>query len=125
MNRSVWKNWERFWAEKLRGKRIPVTGRSGKDGDVPDVETPLFACEVKAGAVVSSRTLKAVSQSRAAGERTHKIPLVCQTHKVNKTTAVHLVTMELDVFLKLFSKKMEKADQEEKEKIELQKKLTI
>jgi hypothetical protein len=68
----------------------------------------LFACEVKAGAVVSSRTLKAVSQSRAAGERTHKIPLVCQTHKVNKTNAVHLVTMELNFFLKKWKKQIKK-----------------
>jgi hypothetical protein len=86
MDRSTWKNWERKWAEFLGGdavnaKRIPVTGR--QSGDVPDVETIKFAAEVK------------------AGRATNKIPIVCQTHKVNEKKAVHLVTLDLATFLKL------------------------
>ena len=66
MDKSTWKKWERWWADVLGGdkvnaQRIPVTGR--QSGDVPDVETIKFACEVKAGKVVSSRTLKAVDQA--------------------------------------------------------------
>ena len=104
MHSSVWKNWERKWAEflggdKVNAKRIPVTGRHS--GDVPDVETIKFAVEVKAGKVVSSRTLKAVEQARKAAIATRKIPIVAQTHKKNDKTAIHLVTMELDVFLEL------------------------
>jgi hypothetical protein len=108
MNRSVWKKWERWWADAIGGdsvgaKRNPVTGRSGTDGHVPDVESHRFALEVKAGKVVSSRTLKAVEQARNAGIATRKIPIVAQTHKLNNNTAVHLVTMELDTFLDLTS----------------------
>jgi len=104
MDRSTWKNWERKWAEFLGGdavnaKRIPVTGR--QSGDVPDVETIKFAAEVKAGKVVSARTLKAVDQAMKAGRATNKIPIVCQTHKVNEKKAVHLVTLDLATFLKL------------------------
>ena len=104
MDRSTLKNWERKWAEFLGGdavnaKRIPVTGR--QSGDVPDVETIKFAAEVKAGKVVSARTLKAVDQAMKAGRATNKIPIVCQTHKVNEKKAVHLVTLDLATFLKL------------------------
>ena len=98
MDRSVWKNWERkvaewFGGDEVNAKRIPVTGR--QSGDVPDVETIKFAIEVKAGKVVSSRTLKAVDQA------TNKIPVVVQVHKVNKNVAVPLVTLDLATFLKL------------------------
>ena len=104
MDKSTWKKWERWWADALGGdkvnaSRIPVTGR--QSGDVPDVETIKFACEVKAGKVVSSRTLKAVDQAQKAGRATGKIPIVCQTHKVNTNTAVHLVTLDLATFLKI------------------------
>ena len=102
MDKSTWKKWERWWAEKLGGDKVnarrnPVTGRHS--GDTPDVETIRFAVEVKAGKVVSSRTLKAIDQARKAGEATKKIPIVAQTHKLNSKTAVHLITMDVDTFL--------------------------
>lgn len=104
MDRSTWKKWERWWAETLGGektgaKRIPVTGR--QSGDVPDVETIKFAVEVKAGKVVSSRTIKAVDQAMKAGRATGKIPIVAQTHKINENKALHLVTLDLATFLML------------------------
>ena len=104
MDRSVWKNWERKVAEWFGGdaviaKRIPVNGR--QSGDAPDVETIKFAIEVKAGKVVSSRTLKAVDQAKKAAVATNKIPVVVQVHKVNKNVAVPLVTLDLATFLKL------------------------
>ena len=104
MDRSVWKNWERkvaewFGGDAVNAKRIPVTGR--QSGDVPDVETIKFAIEVKAGKVVSSRTLKAVDQAKKAAVATNKIPVVVQVHKVNKNVAVPLVTLDLATFLKL------------------------
>jgi len=104
MDKSTWKKWERWWADilggdKVNAQRIPVTGR--QSGDVPDVETIKFACEVKAGKVVSSRTLKAVDQAHKAGVATNKIPIVCQTHKINDKVAKHLVTMDLTTFLKI------------------------
>ena len=104
MDRSVWKNWERkvaewFGGDAVNAKRIPVTGR--QSGDVPDVETIKFAIEVKAGKVVSSRTLKAVDQAKKPAVATNKIPVVVQVHKVNKNVAVPLVTLDLATFLKL------------------------
>ena len=104
MVRSTWKNWERkvaewFGGDSVNAKRIPVTGR--QSGDVPDVETIKFAIEVKAGKVVSSRTLKAIDQAKKAGASTNKIPVVVQVHKVNKTVSVPLVTLDLATFLKI------------------------
>ena len=104
MDRSTWKNWERkvaegFGGNEVNAKRIPVTGR--QSGDVPDVETIKFAIEVKAGKVVSSRTLKAEDQAKKAGISTGKIPVVVQVHKVNKNVSVPLVTLDLATFLKL------------------------
>ena len=104
MDKSTWKRWERWWADTLGGDRVnakrnPVTGRHS--GDTPDVETIKFAVEVKAGKVVSSRTLKAVEQAQKAGNATKKIPIVAQTHKINDKNAVHLVTMDLETFLDL------------------------
>lgn len=104
MDRSTWKNWERkvaewFGGDSVNAKRIPVTGR--QSGDVPDVETIKFAIEVKAGKVVSSRTLKAIDQAKKAGASTNKIPVVVQVHKVNKTVSVPLVTLDLATFLKI------------------------
>tara|TARA_B100000424_G_scaffold65983_1_gene48672 strand:+ start:949 stop:1332 length:384 start_codon:yes stop_codon:yes gene_type:complete len=127
MKNSVWKNWERRWAEFFGGdavnaQRNPVTGRHS--GDVPDVETIKFALEVKAGKVVSSRTLKAVQQARDAGNATRKIPIVAQTHKVNQNTAVHLVTMELDVFLDL-TKDLRKEEKRIKKSLDSSKELGI
>ena len=75
------------------------TGR--QSGDVPDVETIKFAIEVKAGKVVSSRTLKAVDQAKKASASTGKIPVVVQVHKANKNVAIPLVTLDLATFLKL------------------------
>ena len=70
MDRSTWKKWE-LWlvatlgGDRVNAKRNTVTGRHS--GDTPDVETIKFAVEVKAGKVVSSRTLKAVDQALKAG----------------------------------------------------------
>ena len=127
MDRSTWKNWERWWREKLGGDkvnatRIPVTGRHS--GDVPDIETIKFAGEVKAGSVVSSRTLKAVDQARKAANATGKIPIVCQTHKVNKNKAVHLVTMEADIFLDI-TKHIRKEEMRIKRSLDSSKELGI
>ena len=104
MDRSTWKNWERkvaewFGGDSVNAKRIPVKGRQSRD--VPNVETLKSAIEVKAGNLVSSRTLKAVDQAKKAGASTNKIPVVVQVHKVNKPVSVPLVTVDLATFLKL------------------------
>ena len=118
MDRSVWKNWERkvaewFGGDAVNAKRIPVTGRQSVD--VPDVETIKFAIEVKAGKVVSSRTLKAVDQAKKAAVATNKIPVVVQVHKVNKNVAVPLVTLDLATFLRKEERRIKKSLDSSKE----------
>tara|TARA_R100000458_G_C8269225_1_gene244011 strand:+ start:1263 stop:1652 length:390 start_codon:yes stop_codon:yes gene_type:complete len=100
-----WKQIERDWASELLPRpnnakvtRVPVTGRHS--GDVPDVEHPYFAVEVKYGKVVSSRTLKALEQARMASEANRgKLPIVCQSHKQEgKRNLTHIVSMDLNTF---------------------------
>ena len=78
MNRATWKKIERDWAEWLGGQRVPVTGRHS--GDVPDIEHPKYAIEVKAGKTMSTRLRHGMDQAVKAGEATEKIPLLCVTH---------------------------------------------
>ena len=74
-SRNRWKEIERFWAEQLGGKRVPVTGR--QRGDMPDVDSPLYSIEVKAGRVMSARLRLGMRQAQAAAVKTGKIPLLC------------------------------------------------
>ena len=76
MHRATWKAIERQWAERLGGKRVPVTGRT--KGDAPDVEHDVFSIEVKAGRVMSTRLQTAVEQA-VASQKGEQIPLVCIT----------------------------------------------
>ena len=100
-----WKQIERDWANELiarptnaKVERVPVTGRHS--GDVPDIQHPYFAIEVKYGKVVSSRTLKALEQAMMASEANRgKLPIVCQSHKQEgKRNLKHIVSMDLDTF---------------------------
>ena len=74
MNGATWKASERRVARALGGRRVPVTGRGRSD--VADIDHPTFAIEHKAGRVMSSRLLTAVSQAVAATEVSGKVPLV-------------------------------------------------
>ena len=103
-----WKQIERDWADKLIARptnatveRIPVTGRHA--GNVPDIQHPYFAIEVKYGKVVSSRTLKALEQALMASEANRgKLPIVCQSHKQKgKRDLKHIVSMDLNTFNKI------------------------
>ena len=76
MHRSTWKAIERQWAERLGGRRVPVTGRTR--GDAPDVEHEIWSIEVKAGRVMSTRLQTAVEQAEAS-RKGNQIPLVCIT----------------------------------------------
>lgn len=105
MAKSNWKELERQWATALGGRRVPVTGRSR--GDVPDIEHPLWAIELKTGkALVSSRIKTALDQAAAAAAGTDKTPLVCieETRKggndeQRRRGSLKLVVMTLDDFL--------------------------
>lgn len=78
MNRSTWKQVERWWALQLGGKRVPVNGR--QRGSAPDVEHDRYAIEVKAGNVLSSRLGLGMKQAVASAMGTTKTPLLCISH---------------------------------------------
>jgi len=98
MAKSNWKKKEREWAAALGGKRVPITGR--QRGDVPDIEHPLWAIELKSGkALVSSRVKTALDQAKAAAVGTDKTPLVCLDETRQGSGNIKLVVMTLDDFL--------------------------
>lgn len=75
MDKQTWKEWERRVAAELGGTRVPVTGRHS--GDVPDIDHPVLAIEVKASGRQPSRGMeKAQEQAHKAGRATGKVPVV-------------------------------------------------
>ena len=76
MKRGTWKAIERQWAERLDGKRVPITGRTR--GDAPDVAHERWSIEVKAGRVMSMRLQEAVEQADASCKE-GQTPIVCIT----------------------------------------------
>lgn len=99
MNRERWKQIERWWAKALGGQRIPVSGRH--DGG-SDIDHPVWAIEVKAGAVLSPRLQKALEQANRAGAQTDKRPLVCIEHcRSGRSGSIRVVMMELKDWLDL------------------------
>ena len=75
MERGTWKQAEREIAERMGGKRVPVTGRDR--GDAPDVDVPMFSVEVKAGRnALSAATIKlAQAQAEASAAKDGKEPI--------------------------------------------------
>jgi hypothetical protein len=104
-SRSRWKAIERWWAEALGGKRVPVTGR--QRGAAPDVEHPDFAIEVKAGKTISTRLQDGMEQAKASRDEqgTGQMPILCvsQTRKGNQGN-INWIMLEVDEFLKLATK---------------------
>ena len=75
MDRSTWKAEERLLAERMGGKRVPITGRGR--GDVPDLDVPLFSVEVKIGrnALSAAKIKEAQAQARASAAKDGKEPI--------------------------------------------------
>ena len=97
---SQWKATERAIAEYLGGKRIPITGR--QRGDVPDVDHPHFAIEVKLRRKLPAWLYDAVAQAVAAAEKAArlmkiKLPIVV-LHESGKRHDDDLVVMRLRDF---------------------------
>lgn len=97
---SAWKDWERYWAGLLGGIRVPVSGR----GRAPDIEHPVFAVEIKYGAVMSPRMTQAIAQADEASRHiittngVRKIPLVCISNRSGKRKLEHFVLMRAEDF---------------------------
>lgn len=71
MSDKAWKRAERRWAAIIGGARVPITGRG-----CVDVEHPVFASEVKYRQTYPGWFEKALSQCRAAAEKSGKLPIV-------------------------------------------------
>ena len=95
--RGAWKAIERWWAELLGGKRVPVTGR--QRGDAPDIAHPTLSIEVKAGKTISTRLSDGMEQAKASIVG-NQIPILCVTQS-RKGNVVNLnwVIMEADTFV--------------------------
>ena len=80
MSNGPWKATERFIAEVLGGKRVPITGR--QRGDVPDIEHPRFAIEVKrrSSAYAFPKWLTTAFEQAEAANPGDKIPIVVIEH---------------------------------------------
>lgn len=92
MKSGTWKAWERKWGEWLGGVRVPITGRGR--GSAPDVQHPLWAIEVKAGAVMSPRLQLGMKQAIAA-VRGSQTPLLCISQRLSNGRYEHYVMLRL------------------------------
>ncbi len=101
-SRAAWKAIERQWADRLGGKRVPVTGR--QRGDAPDIEHPTLAIEVKAGKTISTRLSDGMEQAKASiiGDQ---LPIVCATQsRTGNKGNLNWVMMEADTFIQIARK---------------------
>lgn len=72
--RARWKQAEREIAEKLGGKRVPVTGRTL--GSAPDIDHADFGLEVKTRESLPKWLRHAFDQAKACSRLAGKVPMV-------------------------------------------------
>ena len=100
--RGSWKRIEREWAERLGGKRVPVTGRGR--GDAPDVDHPTLSIEVKAGKTISDRLRNGMDQCRASAKG-DQYPILCVTQsRAGNQGNLNWVMLEADTFIAIAKK---------------------
>lgn len=100
--RGAWKGIERWWANLLGGKRVPITGRSR--GDAPDIDHPTLSIEVKAGKTISTRLFDGMEQAKAS-IRGDQLPILCVTQsRIGNQGNINWVMMESDVFVEIATK---------------------
>ena len=91
MSERGWKRTERVVADKLGGRRVPVTGR--QRGDVPDVAHPTLAVEVKTRKTLPAWLRTGMAQAVAA-QRPGQLPIVV-LHETGARHADDLVVVRL------------------------------
>ena len=94
----AWKRAERTIAARLGGRRVPITGR--QRGNVPDVEHPAFAVEVKSRKTLPTWLHNAMTQAIAA-RRGAQLPLVI-LHETGTRHADDLVLVRFGAWLAWF-----------------------
>lgn len=99
---TAWKATERFVAEQLGGRRVPITGR--QRGDAPDIDHPIYSIEVKrrSAPLAFPRWLQTAFEQADAANPGHKKPLVVVEHAHGRGRLKdHYVLMRLPDFLDL------------------------
>ncbi|GIV60031.1 MAG: hypothetical protein KatS3mg043_1120 [Rhodothermaceae bacterium] len=94
MPEKSWKRTERKVAERLGGRRVPVTGRSR--GDVPDVDHAWLSIEIKHRSRLPSWIEDALRQAEAAA-RDGQLP-VAILHERGRNHDQDLVVLRLRDF---------------------------
>ena len=97
-SRRRWKAAERELAERVGGRRVPVTGRSR--GDRPDIEHPWLSIEAKSWSAMPERVVTALRQAEAAATA-GKLP-VALIHGNGERYEAALVVMRLGDFMDWF-----------------------
>jgi hypothetical protein len=97
MARSSWKRVEREIAQRVGGKRVPVSGRAR--GDAPDVEHPRLAIEVKHRQKLPEWLLDALDQAEKSAIL-DQIPVVV-LHEAGQRYDDSLVLLRLEKLLQL------------------------
>lgn len=99
---TAWKATERFVAEVLGGKRVPITGR--QRGDVPDIAHDRYSIEVKrrsAPTAFPKWLTTAIEQADAANPG-GKVPIVVIEHAHGSGRARdHYVLLRMNDFVDL------------------------
>ena len=91
-----WKRAERLIAGRLGGQRVPITGR--QRGDVPDIQHPHYAIEVKTRQVFPGWIREAMAQAEAAKRDGQKLALSV-LHEVGTRHDADLVVLSLRDFV--------------------------
>ena len=90
--RARWKAAEREIAAKIKGIRVPVSGRARSSG-VPDIDHPVFGTEVKTRVSLPFWLLDAMDQAKQCSKG-GKIPMVV-LHRVGDRFDEALVIVRL------------------------------
>jgi hypothetical protein len=106
MSERAWKRTERMVARRLKGERIPVTGRAR--GSAPDVFTPWACVEVKHRKTLPQWLLEAVDQAYASAQD-DQLPVVV-LHEAGMPHDRDLVVMRLRDFT-AWHGELERADE--------------
>lgn len=97
-SRARWKAAERELAERVGGRRVPVSGRTR--GDAPDIDHPWLSIEAKSWSRMPERVVDALRQAEAAA-RDGKLP-VALIHGNGERYERALVVLRLGDFLEWF-----------------------
>lgn len=97
-SRRRWKESERQLAQRVGGRRVPVSGRAR--GDVPDIDHPWLSIEAKSWGAMPERVVSALRQAEAAATD-GRLP-VALIHGNGERYDQALVVMRLGDFMDWF-----------------------